>query len=32
LIDILKEETKVSVTDKEEVKEIMKCLLYFGMI
>lgn len=32
LIDMLKEETKVAVSDKDEVKDIMKSLLYFGMV
>ncbi len=32
LLDILREETKVLQSDKDEVKEIMKSLLYFGMV
>jgi hypothetical protein len=32
LIDLLKEEIRVVVEDKDEVKEIMKALLHFGMI
>jgi hypothetical protein len=32
LIDILKEEVKVTSQDKEEVRDIMKALLNFGMI
>jgi hypothetical protein len=32
LIDLLKEEIRVVVEDKDEVKEIMKVLLHFGMI
>jgi len=32
LIDALKDEVKILPTDKEEVKELMKSLLYFGMI
>ena len=32
LIDFLQTEIKVKIEDKEEVKEIMKALLYFGMV
>jgi hypothetical protein len=32
LIDALKEECKVSQADKDEVKELMKALLFFGLI
>jgi hypothetical protein len=32
LIDLLKEEVKISSQDKDEVKDIMKALLNFGMI
>lgn len=31
-MDLLKEEVKVTSEDKEEVKDIMKALLFFGMI
>jgi len=32
LIDMLKEEVRVTQHDKDEVKDIMKALLHFGMI
>lgn len=32
LLDILKEEVRVTQTDKDEVKDIMKALLNFGMV
>ena len=32
LIDSLKEEVKITQADKDEVKDIMKALLYFGLI
>ena len=32
LVDVLKEEVKVGEEDREEVKEIMKGLLMFGMV
>jgi hypothetical protein len=32
LIDMLKEEVKVTGSDKEEVRDIMRALLNFGMV
>lgn len=32
LVELLKEEVRVATTDKEEVKDIMSALVYFGML
>ena len=32
LVDLLKEETKISAEDKNQVKALMQVLIYFGMI